>query len=323
MVKFTAERLQPVSLTRYYGKDEVLDAADITRLRGGHVSLNWLQREGRPDISGDIGLLMQSFPEPTAQVVKETNDLIKYAKETGKSTALHIWSIPPSDTSWFLGTDASLGNAKNNATQSGHVAGMRWRPRAPSRNAFQLSLLSWRSHRLPREHGSTLSAEALSLAEGLAELEWLQVLWQEIFGWSDVERWADGLVQSSECFVKLGAFGEAHGQSVVDAKSLYDHLSKECSGTAQCKRTAIVIAIIRRSMERLQMQISWVPGQYMLADCLTKKKGQREILRTILEHGWYATTEEGWDELRRRGLVVPGRRVKFGVSELITFEGEG
>ena len=48
-------------------------------------------------------------------------------------------------------------------------------------------LVAWRSHKIQRAHDSTLLAETLGLAEGIAELEWIQVLWCEMLGWRDVE----------------------------------------------------------------------------------------------------------------------------------------
>lgn len=53
--------------------------------------------------------------------------------------------------------------------------------------------------------------------------------------------------------------------AVVDAKSLYDHLSKDCLG-GQDKRTAIEIQIIRQDLRQLGGAVKWVDHLAMPAD---------------------------------------------------------
>ena len=48
-------------------------------------------------------------------------------------------------------------------------------------------------------------------------------------------------------------------QSVVDAKSIFDSLARDCDGKKGEDRTAIELNVIRESMSRLDSSIRWVP----------------------------------------------------------------
>ena len=46
--------------------------------------------------------------------------------------------------------------------------------------------------------------------------------------------------------------------TICDAKSLYDHLSSDTAGTANDRRTAIDIQIIRSSLNAMDGEVRWV-----------------------------------------------------------------
>ena len=62
---------------------------------------------------------------------------------------------------------------------------------------------------------------------------------------------------------------------ITDCRSLYDHLiSLGSGGTLDDKRTAIDVAIIRQSIFRAGLEPGWCPTGHMLADGLTKDRGE-------------------------------------------------
>ena len=79
--------------------------------------------------------------------------------------------------------------------------------------------------------------------------------------------------------------------AIVDAKSLFDYLSKETIG-GQDKRTAIEIQIIRQDLRQLQGEIRWVDHPAMLADPLTKVKGSTQPLLELLNTGEFSISAE-------------------------------
>ena len=58
--------------------------------------------------------------------------------------------------------------------------------------------------------------------------------------------------------------------SVVDAKGIYDTLSKLTSGAKSDRRAAIDLAVIRGTMDRIGSAIRWMPHPLLPVDCLTK-----------------------------------------------------
>ncbi len=64
---------------------------------------------------------------------------------------------------------------------------------------------------------------------------------------------------------------EASGTvSVMDAKSVFDTLSKNTGGSKADRRNAIELAIIMDTMSALGSQVRWVPHGRMPADAITK-----------------------------------------------------
>ena len=79
--------------------------------------------------------------------------------------------------------------------------------------------------------------------------------------------------------------------TICDAKSLYDHLSSETSGTAADRRTAIEMQIIRASLDAQDGEIRWVDHTGMYADALTKKNGNVPLLQILMRTAKVCITE--------------------------------
>jgi hypothetical protein len=73
--KFASERLSEVALPtiRRCDPTAVLDATELRRVRGVLGSLNWLQRESRPDISGNVSIMMSRVSKATVNLVKDAH----------------------------------------------------------------------------------------------------------------------------------------------------------------------------------------------------------------------------------------------------------
>lgn len=72
---------------------------------------------------------------------------------------------------------------------------------------------------------------------------------------------------------------------IVDAKSLFDHLSKETVGTTSGKGNALEMQVIRQSMSETGTCIKWVPHPCMIVDALTKRSGNLSQLCELLDSG--------------------------------------
>ncbi|CAL1139865.1 unnamed protein product [Cladocopium goreaui] len=89
-----------------------------------------------------------------------------------------------------------------------------------------------------------------------------------------------------------------------DCRSLYDHLiTLGCGGTLDDKRVAIDVAVIRQSIARSRLQPRWVPTDRMVADGLTKDKGEPlDLLRSVFRNARYQLADEKEARIRRQEL---------------------
>ena len=70
---------------------------------------------------------------------------------------------------------------------------------------------------------------------------------------------------------------------LTDSKSLKDHL--ESTRVISDSRLRVDIARLREMQALGEVQIKWVPGELMLADCMTKKGASTDLLRSVLKRG--------------------------------------
>ena len=96
-----------------------------------------------------------------------------------------------------------------------------------------LSVLSWRSVKLARQTQSTLGAETMALARGLAEANWIKSLWME----ATREEWT--LEQDHEHKMATVA--------VIDSRPVYDHVHGD-GVVVKDKRLAIEMIIVKRDL---------------------------------------------------------------------------
>eukprot|EP00439_Symbiodinium_sp_Y106_P008438 s7411_g1.t1 len=89
---------------------------------------------------------------------------------------------------------------------------------------------------------------------------------------------ADPLLQESLC--------------IVDAKALFDHLSRESVGPSQDKRTNLEIQVVRQNMNAIGAHVRWVPHTKMIVDGLTKKGACLEAMYDLLATGTYQIVAE-------------------------------
>ena len=86
MDEFIYARLQPITLTRKVLKKDaakvLLTDHEKSQLRGLIASLNWLSREGRPDVAAAASILASAFPEPTAFHVNAANDTVRQCQDS-------------------------------------------------------------------------------------------------------------------------------------------------------------------------------------------------------------------------------------------------
>ena len=93
---------------------------------------------------------------------------------------------------------------------------------------------------------------------------------------------------------------------VIDSKSLYDALTRSACSTALAiaKRLAIDYSIARACLADQRVLPFWTNNLQMVADCLTKLKGNKDILFKLMDKCVYhvrPSKESGRKEASRAG----------------------
>ena len=294
MQKFVEERLQEVPLEVGRAKRKEDDATEEERkkTRAAVGALTWSAKEGRPDAAAAASLIASSLNTLKVQDILDLNRTIKEMKKSA-DLCLKIQPITSSRMVWGVVTDASYANAKDKASQGAYGVICCDEDVLEGRRGTT-NLLHWKSGKMHRIVNSTLAAESQSLSKGLSELAWTVTVYQEMISQNfDLREWQSKVKQQ-----RMVALTKSDSDSrlkrclcVVDAKSLYDHLVKETVGTAEDRRTAIEMQVIRQAMGETGACIRWVPHPKMFMDCLTKRHGNRASLYELLQSGKFSVCD--------------------------------
>ncbi|CAK0903387.1 unnamed protein product, partial [Prorocentrum cordatum] len=288
------------------------------------AQVQWVARESRPDVAGAASILAGAMPTPLVSHALLLGKVCKFLKATA-SQRLTIWALDPVSLVFVTASDASgPGSASRGGSQGAWLVMAADASIRANRRA-RVSLLSWRSQRLKRVISSTVAAETLALSSAVAEAQYLQVLWRDaVFG--DVQKPAWHLsaapfsvVMSSSC--ELGS--RAASLAVVDAKSVFDTLSKNAAGSRSDRRNAVELAVVRDSLSSMGSQIRWLPHGRMPADPLTHADPAKSnlALHDLLCRGTLCLVDEGGhlDE-RSLNLSLKSRREGPGAPAFLAFE---
>ena len=143
---------------------------------------------------------------------------------------------------------------------------------------------------------SSLGSEALAMDDGLAELEWTKALFCEVAVPGTCVN--DGSRYGNDETIAVVRVRDDHdGAAVTDARALYDLFHRRSGSAGLCRRAQLDVAVMAKSAELLKTSVYWLPGQYMIADPLTKRLGNSALLRLVMEKAKYGLTKTALDVL--------------------------
>ena len=197
---------------------------------------------------------------------------------SSEDVSLVVHAIPLSQVRWVMFSDAAFGNASKKGSQGAELIALTT-PEFAAGGEAPVSVLAWRSAKVPRVTPSTLGAETQALSRGLGRAERMMVLFEDAArGPVDRSCWAKAI---PPILTALKSNGEIRVkdpflQAVVDAKSVFDTLERDCDSRKGEDRTAIELAVMRESMSRVGCSVRWIPHTVMPVDQMTKlsKTGQ-------------------------------------------------
>lgn len=278
--------MHPVPLQKGRKAEDAATPEEKELTRAAVGSITWAAKEGRPDASAMASLIASSLANLKVQDILDLNKTIAQLKSRA-DLCLKVQPIEMSKLAWGVITDASFANASKGRSQ-GAYAVIAYDQELLEKGEGKCNLLHWRSGKIQRVANSTLAAETQSLSRGLGELSWTVTVFNELINPGfDLKQWERSLLDR-----KLRAFaGEdsepelVRGVCIVDGKSLFGHLSKETTGIAGDKRTALEMQVIRQTLAETGIKVKWVPHPSMAVDCLTKRQGNAQPLLDLLDTG--------------------------------------
>ena len=262
---------------------------EISQLRGAIASINWVAREGRPDVSAAASIYAGCVAAPTIAQAWAINDVIAHLKK--HAITLKVHPIPEGEVRHVLISDSAFDKSGKEKSQHGWLQGMT----TPLLNQGQeapISLIAWRSRRLRRRAGNTLLCESISLSTALGAMEKQVAFWKSI-----CQSHFNPRDMAVDIEIELGLRGSAtvvaeesveykdpDVVAIADAKSLFDTVKNE-QAQGEDDRSALEVAIIQESLAKLRGRIRWVPHNFNPADALTKVGNAHEepmmnLLRT-------------------------------------------
>jgi hypothetical protein len=260
------KKVKPIKLApeRKRQPEATLTPDEFNELRSLIGKLSWPARESEPRIAFGVSELQQSMTKDkggdavtTIEHILMANRIVSKTKIESNQTMLKFKAVDPAQLCVLSFTDASFANMPRGGSQAGRFSMLTSADVVVKR--VPVNVVSWRSGRISRIVKSTLAAESSSLADSQDDNEYTRVATAYMFG----------MLPASDRHWKK-ALDLVKGYTVVDAKSLYDHLHSDALPTE--KRVMLDLMAFREGLQRPNDEVFWMPNQWMLADYLTKAK---------------------------------------------------
>ena len=261
--------------------------------------LNWLARQCRADLAFGVSRIQQlaGVGDPTA--LAELQILVDRARETTK-IKFHKLGCSLSDIVVLGISDASFAGMPRGRSQGGYVLALA-NPQILDGQS-QLAVLAYHSGLIRRVVRSSLAAEISQAANTLEEADFLRAT----------------MAEATQCDFQLNNWVAAVSQwkqlVVLDSRTGYDLLNGSALG--EDKRLAIDIAAMKEALgeDQASRGIRWVPGEELLADDLTKLRGNGK-LATVLRTGVWALKDTDVAKKLRADAAVRKRLYRQRISE--------
>ena len=222
---------------------------DILRSKIGQ--LLWINNQTRPDISFDVSYLASALNTATVTEMIQCNKIIT---KVGNNSYELKYSSLKGKPRLNVYTDASYGNLQNGGSQGGYLIFI-----VGEDNTF--NLLSWESKQLKRIARSTLTAETISLVDGVESAICIKQLFKEPY-----------------CYIPIDVFTD--NRSLVDALKSSKYVGE--------KILCIDMAALKSYLyEKNIATIKWVNSANQLADILTKKNINSLQFVKLLHNGYF------------------------------------
>ena len=252
--------------------------------------MSWICGQTNFTHAVDVNLLITTVPVSTVAEILAANKLVRSIQKW-RHHRLKIHSFEMTDrlemTCW---SDAAWANRPNGKdSTAGVFVGISTQClREGCEEA--VTPLAWRSGKIERVCRSPAAAEAMAALNGEDDLFHLRTLWSEMAGFRLQLRHPEEAVRTSP------------GHPITDAKNLFDKLHTPILTIKGAeKRSDIEALSLRGNLERGHTTISWVHGDAMLSNSLTKcQEKHQAFLYVQMGHRWKVLYDEQMQSARAR-----------------------
>ena len=304
--------IHPITISRERRMipDSPVTEAERQSLRAIVGSLQYAAVNSRPDICSRLGALQSLVNKAKVETLVEANRTLHEAKQFS-DVALKIQPIPMEDIRFLAFSDASFASTKIPDSHQGMMI-MSCHQDLGKNKTGRVNPLLWHSKKIQKVAVSTLSAEAMSLANAVDVLSWVRLYWGWLqntqLPWKKADQ---ALLQLPPAFAAIPP--EDHPDEIfappdntaellkplpkncnsiitTDCKSLFDLISRTAPPACQEFRTQLQAKLIKEHLSH-GIQIRWVPSAAQVADALTKVMDST-MLRECLKLGKYSLHDE-------------------------------
>ena len=264
---------------------------DKSLLKACAGQLAWVANSTRPDQAFLASYLQGAQDKGTVSHIQMYNKAVREMKQR-KLVVTFPTHVPIKDWRIMAISDAGWATRANGESQGGYVICLCDKKILERDKPSTVWVIEWSSKKLRRVVRSSAAAETLAAQNALDAVETLQALIAETVYAVSPKSFRNVRPSDPACLV-------------IDAKCLYDALTRSCCSQAvsQEKRLMIDYAIMRESCSSQNIQVYWINNVRMCADPLTKLRGDAEPLYALMDQNVFQITvcqESGRKEKARK-----------------------
>ena len=259
--------------------------------------LAWVSNSTRPDQAFLSSYLQGMQDKGLVSHVQLYNKALREMKE--RKFCLKFPShVPIKDWGIIAIADAGWGTRGNGESQGGYFLCLAAKPILEQQPAT-CWIVDWTSKKLRRAVRSSVAAETLSGQNGLDAIEVFQALMSETLDGTTPKEFRESKPKNPAALV-------------TDSKGFYDAVTRSCCSQAISveRRLQIDYSIAKETMSNQNILAFWINNVRMVADVLTKLKGDVKPLYDLVQQWKYhikPCTESGRKEKAKeaQGILPP------------------
>ena len=180
----------PITRERSRQRQESLTAQELSMLRGVLGTASWRAQQMSPQFAADVSLLLSSTADPVVQDLLDANKLVRDMRRSS-AQSLHFHSF--NETPWQQLVFASWADASDRprpdgSRTGGYVITLATEELFGHGQEDYVSVMSWRSFKLPRKIAGSNNGETQALAFADESLWLVRLAWSEMHG-APMRRW--------------------------------------------------------------------------------------------------------------------------------------